>query len=93
MSTLKNQSIDNGATGMQEINALHYARGDATLAGGSATVNIGGFSSTAQAFVQLVNPAGTPGFLAAIYSPGMGQLTITSTNALDDSDVSWLIID
>lgn len=67
--------------------------GQVTLVGGTKVVSTTAVTATSRIFLTSDAPGGTIGFLSVSARVAGTSFTILSSNALDTSDVSWLIIE
>jgi len=80
--------------GIKIKEGIDATMGRATLVGGTVTVNTTKATTTCEIFLTSRVDGGTPGTAVRVSALSNGtSFTITSTNILDTSEISWLIIE
>jgi len=83
-----------GINGLKITEGTNATMGKATLAAGTVVVNTTKVTANSRIFLMDQTPnAGTPGTPYVSGRTAGTSFTITSTNALDASDVAWIIIE
>jgi hypothetical protein len=82
-----------GSSGLRMENAANSCFGDATLVGGTVTINNTKVTANSKIFFNIQTAGGTIGVQAvSARTPGT-SFTITSTSGTDTSTISWFIIE
>ncbi len=88
-----NLTLDSVGTGITIKEGSGGRMGTATLVGGTAVVSNSTVTANTRIFLTSDAPGGTPGWLSISTRTASTSFTILSSNALDTSTVSWLLVE
>lgn len=79
--------------GLQITEGANASMGRATLVGGTVVVSTTKVTANSRIFLTAQNSGGTPGFVRVSARSAGVSFTILSSNALDTSDIAWMIVE